>query len=107
MSKENPVLLNMLTLLTHYSQCDYLSIFKVMGGPLAGRITGEVVDGRLASGKAMPLQEAVRRALQGCLDQLKETECSMDAGLKVWVYEGLTYMIYSDSGPVNGGLRQD
>ncbi|MFZ5652736.1 MAG: hypothetical protein ACOY4I_18035 [Bacillota bacterium] len=70
LSHQNPVLLNMLTLITHYTQCGYVAIFKVMAGPLAGRIIGEVVDG------------------------------SMDNGLRVWVYEGLTYMIYSDNGPV-------
>ncbi|MFZ5632906.1 MAG: hypothetical protein ACOY40_08675 [Bacillota bacterium] len=99
-SYKNPVLLNMLTLLSYYAESDFVVIFKVMAGPLAGRIIDEIIDGKRSAGSYIPVQEAVRRALQGRLQQLMENDESMDKDIKVWVHEGLSYMLNRDGGPI-------
>lgn len=100
LSYKNPIILSMMTLLTHYSQADFVTIFKVMAGPLAGRIIDEIIDARRDAGTSIPIQEAVRRALQGRLEDLMTKDRTLDRDLKVWVHEGLSYMLFRDGGPI-------
>lgn len=73
----------MLTLLTYFAESDFVTIFKVMAGPLAGRIIDLVIDERKLSGTVISVQEAVRRALQERLQQMMESTESMDKDIKV------------------------
>lgn len=55
LSYNNPIILNMLTLLTYYSQSDFVTIFRVMAGPLASRIIDEIIDERKVTGAVIPI----------------------------------------------------
>lgn len=94
----NPVILNMLTLLAYYAEADFVVIFKVMAGPLAGGIIGEIIDEKRTSGRVIPVQEAVRRALQKRLQKWTEEDKTIDRGIRVSVTEGLSYTLYKERG---------